>query len=218
MDFLRNRMFRQTLLVNAEVEVHRDLPPSRADALHFCGNVRSATPASNAEQQAETFTSSTGASVTTANPLTRAALHYLDGTYPRAVAFTALLAEAHRRSATWAPRALTPEVQGVLAVDLLRCVLLGLLEVQYEPLPCVEVAGPRPATSALARAQAAGSDLVATLRHEPVDLDAPSRAVLALLDGTRDRARLLNDVPAVGSAQALEALLARFAAAGLLRS
>jgi hypothetical protein len=67
-------------------------------------------------------------------------------------------------------------------------------------------AGPRPRTSRLALAQAAIADRVANLRHEPVRFEEPlGRALLRLLDGSRDRQAIARDLagrtPELGLAQ-----------------
>ena len=216
MDFLRNRMFRQTLLVREGVRVDRKLPPARAEGLWFSGQVQGAVEHDSASGQPEEFTAQSGARVATANPVTRAALRCIGDSYPRSVAFADLLGEACARATAAASPTLSDREAGVLAVDLLRCVLLGLIEPLYRPLPCAARAGDRPATTPLARAQARGDELIATLRHECVDLDRDARAVLCLLDGSRDRSTLLGAVPSIGSAPVLDALLDRFARAGLL--
>jgi SAM-dependent methyltransferase len=72
----------------------------------------------------------------------------------------------------------------------LREMLYGLLRagcvnIHVHDFPCEEVAGARPRASALARYQAASSDLVTNACHVLVRLDARNRRVLPRLDGTR---------------------------------
>ncbi len=66
----------------------------------------------------------------------------------------------------------------------------------------------RPLATSLARNQARGAGPVTNLRHEPIPLGEHERAVLALADGTRDRAAIVAQVP--DAERALE-VLARFA-------
>lgn len=216
MDFLRNRMFRQTLLVKQAVPVRRQVDPGRVRKLSFSGAVKSTGPMSRLEAEPETFVSVTGASVTTTNPLTRAALHRIAGAYPGGIRYTELLADAYASLRPWAPRTPSAQEEAVLTADLLRCALLGLLDVYLHPLPCVSRPGARPCASALARLQAGSGGNIASLRHETLDLSAPGRALLAMLDGTRDRARLLSALPELGSAEALDQMLNELAAVGLL--
>ena len=82
-------------------------------------------------------------------------------------------------------------------------------------------AGERPRASALARLQAEQAIDVTSLRHENVRMEEPAaRMLLALLDGTRDRAALRADLAAAGGPElppeALDASLADLAALGLL--
>lgn len=216
MDFLRNRMFRQTLLVKAGVPIDRSLAPSRAEALSFSGEIRSNATASEGDSQVETFVAPSGAGVSTANPLTRAVLHRLGEVWPRTIPFAELLQESYRHIRPWAQGAPSAQEQGVLAADLLRASVLGLTEAHYIPIRCVERAGEKPLASSLTRIQAASNEPVSTLRHDWVDPEPQPRMVLALLDGSRDRAMLLAALPEIGSLQALDAMLGQFAATGLL--
>ena len=85
--------------------------------------------------------------------------------------------------------------------------------------PAISVhAGERPLASALARAQARDGEPVTTLRHGTIRVgDELDRRVLALLDGTRDRAALRAQLDGVAGldgdalAERLEAILDRIA-------
>lgn len=69
-----------------------------------------------------------------------------------------------------------------------------LLELHALPFPGVAVAGERPRATALARALlASGETQVFSADQRRIDLDPTSRAFVALLDGTRDRAALARD-------------------------
>jgi len=84
--------------------------------------------------------------------------------------------------------------------------------------------GERPVASPLARIQARAGDAVTTLLHTSVELRDPiGRRLLALLDGTRDRAALIAELlPLTGSsretlAPALDENLLALARLGLLQ-
>jgi hypothetical protein len=83
--------------------------------------------------------------------------------------------------------------------------------------PGVATPGERPQVSGLARSQAAPGALVTTLRNEVVRLtDEPTARLIALLDGTRDRAAIARDFPGPLSGEELEAALGQLARLGLL--
>jgi methyltransferase-like protein len=70
-----------------------------------------------------------------------------------------------------------------------------LLELRTHEPDFVTDVSERPKASPLAREQARrGSSRVTNQRHEMVNLDEFSRRTLALLDGTRDRKALLEDM------------------------
>ena len=72
---------------------------------------------------------------------------------------------------------------------------VGLIELHTHPFHFVSEVGERPTASSLARVQAQTSEMVTNLRHESVRLeDDLVRRLLLLLDGTRDRAALLNEL------------------------
>ena len=82
------------------------------------------------------------------------------------------------------------------------------------PSPAAAVAGQRPRASALARSQARPGAVVTTLRNQVVRItDEPTGALLSLLDGTRDRAAILEAFPG-----ALDAVLRRCEVAELLHA
>jgi SAM-dependent methyltransferase len=61
----------------------------------------------------------------------------------------------------------------------------GCVDIHVHDFPCEEVAAERPVVSALARYQAASSDLVTNTCHMPVRLEPRIRRRLLTLDGTR---------------------------------
>ncbi len=112
----------------------------------------------------------------------------------------------------------------VLADHIFRLFVSRIAELATAPWPLAKVAGERPKVGALARLQAEnGETLLATLRHRAIRIeDAPVRALIPLIDGTRTRAELALEIAgreAVSAADAsarLDEILARFARAGLL--
>ena len=87
------------------------------------------------------------------------------------------------------------------------------------PSPAAAVAGSHPRASGLARSQARPGAVVTTLRNQVVRItDEPTGALLALLDGTRDREAILEAFPGALDAPSLDAALAKFAELGLLHA
>lgn len=109
-----------------------------------------------------------------------------------------------------------------LTSDLIRCYRLKAIEFRPRDWTFATRIGEKPLVSPLARYQAGLGDTVTNLRHESLRLDEFSRAVLRLLDGTRDRAAVLQQLR--GSAQpgsaeigaTLDQCLGRLAGSALL--
>jgi len=57
---------------------------------------------------------------------------------------------------------------------------------------------------------------VSSLRHRVVELEEPDRRLLCLLDGSRDRAALVESLPELAPAGLLDGRLRGFADAALL--
>ncbi|MEA2316585.1 MAG: hypothetical protein QOD44_774 [Solirubrobacteraceae bacterium] len=112
---------------------------------------------------------------------------------------------------------------GVPAGDLAEALVhgfdAGAIAFHVVPSPASAVAGERPRASGLARSQARPGAVVTTLRNQVVRItDEPTGALLGLLDGTRDRAAILEAFPGALDAPSLDAALAKFAELGLLHA
>lgn len=188
-DFLRQRVFRQTLLCRVDRQPVREFELDRFADFAYFGYLtpQEASAANIAEPQA--YTAPDGAACTVQHPLTRAALRLLADAYPNAIPFETLAREAMAKEpARVGQRAgekdqLLAEVTGLY----LRQLIGASTEVERFPRPDMD----KPRANALVRAQAAARlGHVATVRHLPMGLDRFSQGLLAYLDGTRTRAAI----------------------------
>ena len=175
-DFVVNRMFRQTLLCRHEIPLDRNLDARRLAGLSFAAALRIEPSTGGGEP---TFVRGP-VSFQPARPRLSAALRAIAAAWPRAVTFerlTANLDAAARRR---------------LGDELLEIHAAGALDLHTHPPAPAAVPGPRPRASPLALHQiAAGMDHVASLRHASVRLEDPLAVhLLSLLDGSRDRGDL----------------------------
>jgi methyltransferase-like protein/SAM-dependent methyltransferase len=207
MDFLRNRMFRQTLLVHEGREPDYRLRPERLAGLHVASPVRPPAGAFDlAGPAAVRFTSSDDLSVTSEAPLTKAALLVLSEAWPQAVALERLLSLARARLGREAllSRADAERDRERLAGALLEMhgkASTGLVELWVTPPRLVRHPGPFPTARPLARWQARHAPAATNMRHERVALSDVARRLIGHLDGRTDRAdleRALADAVAVG--------------------
>jgi len=188
LDFVRNRTFRETLLVRASSALDWAIQPDAVRALHVttsrrqaedAGDVRATTPVQ--------YNTVTGMSLSTSSPVMKATMRLLTQRWPGTVPFPELDRAAHEMIGV-------PSDGGkTLAVALLNTYLASdLLELRAAPIPAIPVRE-WPVALVAARARLSiGDVVVANSRHghiRPNDLD---RHLIPLLDGSRDRNSLLN--------------------------
>ncbi len=196
MDFVQNRMFRQTLLCHGDIRLERALGPKSVTDFHVAAPLRPADPKSSvAAPGRRTFISPTGLTVSTPQPVATAALRYLGELWPQSIHFRRLLGIAResllgRSPVRTEPAALDLEEQG-LAGTLLTCFSRKLCELRTTPSRFTTEIRTCPRADALARFQAANDRAIANRRHELVKLDTFGVLLLRHLDGTRDREALL---------------------------
>ena len=205
LDFLKERMFRQTLLCHAAVTIDRTPQPARLEPLAASAPLRWSEPD---EAGRVTFAGPGGAHLTTDHPLVVGALQRLGDAWPAAPHVAELAAGGELATVCDA---------------LLRCYAANLVRLHVDP-PAVSVVAPeRPRVSALARLEAAQGEMLTTARHTGLRLDDElGRRLVTLLDGTRDRHALLAELASAVAmerdelATGLERSLERLAGAGLL--
>lgn len=198
MDFVRNRTFRQSLLCHQGQVIHHQL---KADP-ELIGTFSIVTQAQPEEADLDPaapgvarFRTKEGATLSTDHPVSKAAVQYLAGLSPVAVPFAELLADATSRVyGASGPGDAAANDARVLAANLVSgyCYSRQLIEFHTRPPKFAPAVSDRPVASPLARHLAAqGYELVPSLRHERIELDAFSRQLVPHLDGEHDRAALL---------------------------
>ena len=218
-DFVRNRMFRQTLLVHAGLPVSRRLGAARLQSLWVGSPARTETePVDLGPGVTEKFAGRDGSKLSTDHPLSKAAMVCLIQRWPALLPFGALVAQAQAvltEIAGQAPVAPADDEQmEVLAANLLKAFTASESLVQFQPCAprfTLEIDA-KPLASPWARLQAEAGPNVTNLRHERIDLDSLQRQLLLRLDGTRDRPALLAEF----EPRVLEAKLDELARSALL--
>ena len=184
LDFLKGRMFRQTLLCRAELEIDRTPRPAVLEGLAV--STQAEVRSEPGPDGTVAFEGPTGSTVTTDHPLVIDALKRAAGAWPAAV---------------WVRDLLGPEAgdaeRAALCDALLRSYAANLVALHVYPPRLTTTAADAPQTSALARHQAREGAVVTNLRHASVRIeDELGRRLVTLLDGTRDRAALAADLRA----------------------
>ena len=203
MDFVRNRMFRQTLLCHEGIELQRVLSPQTVEQMSVCCQLDSNADNSDLNSTAPLdfeLVRQKKHKITTAEPVVKAALWALSEQYPRAVPFAELLDRARR---LLKPNGDLDTDATKIAAErrLLGETLLNLyvgrhIELVRYPYASTGELGVHPRTTALVRMLAAEGKSVANLRHETVALDAVTQQVVQHLDGHHDRESLVDKLVA----------------------
>ena len=194
LDFLKCRRFRQTLLCHEACPLDYEPRAEKIASMHVASPLRPETPAvslDSAEKMA--FTGPKDSSIGTDNPLIKAALLELGEAWPQALHFSELLRSARRSCGREATASFAADAD-LLGELLLRAYAGGIVELHVEPPRFTSHPGVRPVASPLARAQSREEGDIINLRHHNIRIeDALDRRLLMLLDGSRDRAALVDE-------------------------
>jgi SAM-dependent methyltransferase len=195
LDFLKCRSFRQTLLCRGDVSLNRDLKLGVVRQYLIASKAKAESP--NPDLSAGAVEGFTGPDVTMQvdDPVTKAAILELLAIWPRALPFGELVMAARRRLGRPPAGDLVGETDQ-LAEALLSAYSAGVVELHVYQAPWAVAQGGHPVLNPLARLQLVnGQEAATTLRHTDVRLDTPAyRAVLLLLDGTRDVAAVVAEM------------------------
>lgn len=189
MDFLRNRAFRQTLLCQRHHSLERALDGSQLERLYIASplQVQSEDDASDDEQSLRLRHGKV--TVTTRNPLIKAAHLLLADAWPQWMGFEELLEKAYAQC-TDVSRKRTPAgspEEAALREHLIRCYAAQAVELHTLSSPFAIRVSQQPRVSPLVRLQAETGRVVTNRKHEAVSLDVVGRQIVRCLDGQHDR-------------------------------
>jgi methyltransferase-like protein len=196
MDFVRNRMFRQTLLCHQDVTLERTVPPERIYEMFIASNARPSAEIDVRSREPATF-QRPGSTMTTSEPLVKAAMLHLAEQRPRPVYFRELVNTA-RRCLSPGPLILDAErvrrEAEVIARPLLNCYATTHVDLSTHAVALAIEPPTFPWTPRLARFQAVSSNRVTNLWHRSVTVSDLQRHLLQWLDGNHDRAALVEQL------------------------
>jgi methyltransferase-like protein len=206
-DYLFNRGFRQSLLCRGEVELSSEPQASRLDCLWIDSGLEpeGGEREWSSDEVVEFRGAGSGRFLSTGDPISKAALVALRSAWPGSMRFPDLFVAACEQLGV-SPRDDTDRVVEVaehLAGVLLRGHLSELVGLRNGPIQLGDGSAEKPRGCAFARLQARTRDRVTNRRHAPVELSDVSRWIYLRLDGTRDRASLLEEMVAAVESGAL---------------
>ncbi len=193
LDFLKGRRFRQTLLCHADNQFE-PIPRSENIVNFYIGApVYPEPPICDANAQGTvTFIGPKNSAIKTDNPLIKAALLHLGKIWPKTIHFNDLLDYARIDCDDKQDK---QESLKILADMLLRAYAGAVVEFHLLPAQYVVKPGEYPVASPLARLQSAEGIKVTNLRHYTIKIEDPiGHRLLQLLDGNRDRTRLIDEL------------------------
>jgi methyltransferase-like protein/2-polyprenyl-3-methyl-5-hydroxy-6-metoxy-1,4-benzoquinol methylase len=185
LDFLRNRMFRRSLMCHADVQLDRNLDPKRLESFYVASPAiveGSVDPTSTEEARFRIE----GGALTTGAPIVKASMSLLAERWPEAVSFQDLVNETEARisQVVTVPRA---DLAVALATNLAHSFIRQVVALYVSPPKVRTVAGEFPRASALARLQAAAQPHITTQLHSSASLNDFARKIIMLADGSRSR-------------------------------
>jgi len=193
MDFLRNRMFRQTLLCHDVVNLDHVLRPEAVERMWIASAAKpvSREPDLKSDAAEDFRIDEAGHTLTSRDPMMKAAMTCLSRTWPASIQFGDLV----KRAAELAGLDIAEthaEQSRQLATRLLNCYTAGLAEFSLGPPQFVASVSERPVASPYARLRARAGAKVVNMRLESTVLSEPGRLVMQHLDGRHDRAALVQ--------------------------
>jgi SAM-dependent methyltransferase/methyltransferase-like protein len=181
LDFLRMRMFRQTLLCRSDRVLRRDFRAESFRSLLFASHTV-ASP--GAGPGSVVFTLPGGIKMESNHPAINALLSELGKHWPRALGFDEI-------EPPLAQNGLALDADGVAL--LVRLAVSKMIELRAWRAPVAETISEYPRASAYSRQEGRTGTRTTTLLHASVNLEDPkARRFLQLVDGTRNRNGLLD--------------------------
>ena len=181
LDFLRVRMYRETLLCRADLSLHRNFPPECLQKLRFASQV---APAPAEAPDSRVFQLPGGIKLESNHPAVVVMLEELARRWPVAMSLDEL---APRLAAT----GFALDAAG--AALLIRLAVSKMIDLRAWKAPLAETVPERPRVSACARQEARTLGYATTLLHRTITPEDPKvRTLIELLDGTRNRGDLLT--------------------------
>ncbi|MEO2089094.1 MAG: class I SAM-dependent methyltransferase [Gemmataceae bacterium] len=206
MDFLRNRTFRETLLCKESATPNWTVQPDAVRVLHVASGSKPVPPAEGQpahnlhDESPLTYRTPSGMSITTHRALLKCAMAVLQDTFPGTQPFDALRRQARERLGgvdTSSPRQ-AAEDANLIALGLLNTYLSSdLIELHGMPITFARTISERPVALPIARIMAASTGVIPNRRHEVVRLSELDKHLIPLLDGTNDRAALVEKLTQV---------------------
>lgn len=219
LDFLRGRMYRQTLLCRSTQSLSRHITWEKLRGLSVRAALQISEPFDRTDDVPATFRHESGFTVNVRRASSKRALELASQAWPMATTFSDLVARVAELEGRLDDDTLASEVGG----DFLEGFVRGAVELTVQPPEVLPSVSEWPCAFPYAREQAKLADTVTNVLHRRVALDSFCIRLLPLVDGTQTLEELTKAVEAVplpanamNHASAVRDALTRFARTGLL--
>jgi methyltransferase-like protein/2-polyprenyl-3-methyl-5-hydroxy-6-metoxy-1,4-benzoquinol methylase len=208
MDFLRNRMFRESLLVKSSVNPNWAVNPENLRQLHVASGARAVGPDGQplttvniATEENVSYRSNSGMTMATNRPILKAVIQVLSEVYSTTMPFDALRKAARERigNVTTDPKQIVEDTN-MIAVGLLNCYMSSdLVELHGMPIQFNKKPGDTPAALPWARLQATKQTVVTNRRHEVIRTNDLDKQLIPLMDGKTTKGEIVEKLADVAS-------------------
>ncbi len=196
LDFLRGRIFRQTLFCREEVRLNRTPEPAVMNQFLLSSSIRAVSENPElATQKVEKFVGMKGVGIEIDHPLTKAALVFLGEIWGRTISFDELLEKAKQTIVAKGFKTENWDEQFYISSAILLQICRGtsLIELHLFQSDAPTQVSEKPKTNALAIWQLPQANNVTTLLNLDVKIeDEISHHLLETCDGTRNRDEILT--------------------------
>lgn len=198
LDFIKGRRFRQSLLCKKELKINARPDQQVLRQVRLASSLR---PASESPELAtgkhEIFTGEKNEKIEIDHPLTKAALFHLGKIWARSIPFDELVKQSVDllKAESGAEVTITQRDNEILSEILFHIFCSGLMRMHVHEPAYTTIVSEKPLASPIARWQAERSGAVSTLLCTGLNIDDQlGRELLRLLDGTRNREQLLEEM------------------------
>lgn len=187
LDFLRNRMFRNSLFVHSGSNIKRQISLDLAEAMFFAANCRP----SEDKTEVATYKTPTGQTLNAHTPLIVWLLDTLIASSPRFLSYEAILSLAKDKLDSD-----KTTLQSQLSGALLRLISMGGVHARLDdlPMPATTVKPNYPLAPHFSRLVAKANETVANVLHGNVKLSILQRIILQKATGKSTVTSIVDDV------------------------
>lgn len=196
-DFIINRMFRETLICHEDANIQRLVTPANIENLYFTSKLVPVDKSVPISPDIEVkFTAKKGADFSSKGPSSKALWLFLSESSPKPLdinVITAGVMEILQQNKDALPPLPTDnELKDMLLADLLWGISIGFIQLYTTPINVCTTVSTMPQAAPLTRYEAARHNWVTSQLHEHIWIDNLSHHLLPLLDGSNDINALID--------------------------